>query len=223
MSTPEIEVFWASGSPYSWRVLLALELKGVPYTSHLLSFARGDLKTPEYLALNPRGRVPTLRAGSYVVYESVAVLTWLDRRYPEPPLFGHTPEEAGTISRVISEYSAYVDPHVEALIPALYFGQLEGNEERVRHAVRAIAAELSGLDRALDRGSWITGNAVSAADLVWFPAVQTLQRAAAKPVAAPLDLDLLPIARRWPSVAAWMKRIEDLPGYDVVYPPHWKL
>ena len=50
-----IEVFWGSGSPYSWRVLLALEFKRLPYVSHLLQFSKQEHKSQEMLALTPRG------------------------------------------------------------------------------------------------------------------------------------------------------------------------
>jgi len=58
------------------------------------------------LALNPRGRVPVLKDGDYVCFESLAILYYLDLKYPQPPIFGRTPEEAGTIMRVICEYQA---------------------------------------------------------------------------------------------------------------------
>jgi len=45
------------------------------------------------LALNFRGRVPILKDGDYVVFESLAVLYYLDLKYPDPPIFGHSPEE----------------------------------------------------------------------------------------------------------------------------------
>ncbi len=52
----ELEVFWDSGSPYVWRVLLALEVKQVPYTSRPIQFSKGEHKTPEFLAMNDRRR-----------------------------------------------------------------------------------------------------------------------------------------------------------------------
>ncbi len=52
-----IELFWGSGSPVAWRVLLALEYKRLPYVSHLLQFSKQEHKSPQMLALNPRGRV----------------------------------------------------------------------------------------------------------------------------------------------------------------------
>ncbi len=45
-------------------------------------------------------------------FESLAVLYYLDLKYPEPPIFGRTPEEAGVIMRVICEYQAYVEAHL---------------------------------------------------------------------------------------------------------------
>jgi glutathione S-transferase len=69
-----IEIFAISGSPFAWRVQLALEVKGVPYVTRILERSKGEHRAPEYLAINPRGRVPTLRDGDTVVCESIAIL-----------------------------------------------------------------------------------------------------------------------------------------------------
>jgi hypothetical protein len=50
--------YYGSGSPYAWRVWLALEIKGFAYEMKTLSFDAGEHKQPGFLALNPRGRVP---------------------------------------------------------------------------------------------------------------------------------------------------------------------
>ena len=55
-----IEVFWGSGSPYAWRVLLALEYKRIAYDSHPLQFSKQEHKSPQMLRMNPRGRVPVI-------------------------------------------------------------------------------------------------------------------------------------------------------------------
>src|SRR5262249_21368170 len=81
------QIYWAAGSPYAWRVLLAAEIKRIPYESKLLEFSKGDLKTPEYLAVSPRGKVPAIRDGDFTLGESLAILGYLDRKHPEPPLF----------------------------------------------------------------------------------------------------------------------------------------
>ena len=77
-----ITFYWGSGSPYSWRILLALEHKGLPYESQLLHFDKQEHQSPPMLKINPRGRLPVLKDGDYVVFESVAVLYYLDVKYP---------------------------------------------------------------------------------------------------------------------------------------------
>ena len=89
-----IDVYWGSGSPYSWRVLLALEHKGLAYNSHLLQLAMQEHKSPHMLALNPRGRVPVLKDGDYVVFESLAILYYLERKYPASRCLAIRPKRA---------------------------------------------------------------------------------------------------------------------------------
>src|SRR5215216_2874463 len=72
----------ASGSPYGWRVWLALEHKGLPYELKMLSFDKGDLKTPEFRALNPRGRVPVIVDDGFPLFESAAIVEYLEDKQP---------------------------------------------------------------------------------------------------------------------------------------------
>lgn len=217
-----IEVYWASGSGFSWRVLLALEVKRIPYESRVLEFSKGDNRRPEFLAINPRGRVPALRDGDLSVYESVAIMAYLDRRFPDPPLFGTTPRESAPIWQSVLESVSYLDVHTEAFILPIYRGRTEGQEEVIRAAVTGVHDELARLDATLATRPWLAGAALSAADLVAYPDVASILRAAGKPAAAPFDTGLLPLDARYPAVAAWMARVEALPGYDRTYPPHWR-
>jgi glutathione S-transferase len=218
-----IEIFWASGSGFSWRVLLALELKKLPYESHLLQFSQRDHKAPSYLAMNPRGRVPTLRDGDTIVYESVACLAYLDRKYPEVPLFGATPEETGRIWRAVCECVAYFDDPCDRLILPLYFGKEKEQEAQIRAAAPVLAAELDLLEANLGKHRWVASSDVpSAADCVVYPMIRSVERAAGKPAAAEFDLPFSLLRTRYPSIAAWMERVESLPGYDKTYPPHWR-
>src|SRR5947208_14761570 len=103
-----IELYWGSGSPFAWRVMLTLEVKGLAYESKLLEFYKGENKAPAYLLLNPRGKVPTLKDGDFVLYEPLAIISYLDRKDPDPPLFGKTLEEKGAIWRGLAECDSYV-------------------------------------------------------------------------------------------------------------------
>ena len=144
-----LDLYWGSGSPYSWRVLLALEFKRLPYTSHLLQFSKQEHKSPQMLKMNPRGRVPVLKDGDYVCFESLAILQYLDRKYPEAPLFGRTAEEAGTIMRVICEYQSYAEEHIMRIIQAILFQGVEGRMEEVERAMGYVLKEAATIEQRL--------------------------------------------------------------------------
>ncbi len=221
-----IDIYWGSGSPYAWRVLLTLEYKRIPYRSHLLQFSKQEHKSPQMLRLNPRGRVPVLKDSGdgreFICYESLAIMTYLDRKYSEPPMFGETPEDAATIMRVLCEYQAYAEPHVNKLTSAIFFQGLEGRMEEANKAVQAVAKEARTIESRLATSCWLVGNAFSAADAVIFPGIQILLRALERREAHDLRGHFVPLDAHFPSIAAWVRRIENLPGYDRTYPPHWR-
>jgi glutathione S-transferase len=215
-----LEIYWGSGSPFAWRVLLAAELKRIPYESKLLEFSKGDLKTPAFLALNPRGKVPVLRDGDFVLAESMAIIAYLDRKVPEPPLLGRTPEDTGRIWAAVSDYESYVREPL-SVVARWLFGDKPRAQE-VDDALAKVTAELALFDARLGRAPWLVGDGPTAADLAWFPPMRILVRAGVRAEARANDLGLFPLAGVYPNIAAWIARIEALPGYDRTYPPHWR-
>ena len=151
-----MEIYWGSGSPFAWRVLLALEVKKIPYTSRLIVFSKGQHKTPEFLALNPRGKVPTIRDGDFVLWESLAILAYLDRKVPEPPLFGRTPEDTGRVWKAISEVVSYLEPPGYQIAGPIFFDKAEENAEKIRAAIDPWHAELKLMEGTLSRSPWLT-------------------------------------------------------------------
>jgi len=104
----------------------------------------------------------------------------------------------------------------------ILFGSLEGKEDVVRAAAVALHTELALWNERVGPAGWLYGDAISAADVANYPSIQTRHRGASRPKAAPLALDLLPLAPRYPRIAAWCAKIEALPGYEATYPPHWR-
>jgi glutathione S-transferase len=217
-----LEVHWGSGSPFAWRVLLALEIKKIPYTSRLIEFSKQQHKAPEFLALNPRGKVPVIKDGDFTLAESLAILAYLDRKVPEPPLFGRTPEETGRVWRSISETISYLDPPAVRIVGPLFFNKSAEKADDIRDALKPTHDELKRMEAALSRSHWLSGEAISAADIVAHPTIESLLRAAGKDAASAFDLGLLPLERHYPAIAAWRERIHALPGYERTYPPHWR-
>lgn len=220
-----IEIFWGSGSGPSWRVLLALAVKGVPYESRLLSFSKGEHKSAEIVAMSPRGKVPVLRDGAFSLCESLAILTYLDRKFPSPPLFGETPEEAGQIMRAIMNHECYGLVALSAFSRPLLFSRLDAQSDlrdKLLLALDGARAELATLDNELARKPYLATPTLSAADVFVYPQVKAFERALTKPGADVLDHGLGPLPTVFPQLAAWCARIEALPGYDATFPPHWR-
>src|SRR5579871_3463432 len=209
-----LEIFWGSGSPYSWRVLLGAELKGLDYESRLLDFSKGEIKTPEFLQLNPRGKVPVIRDDGFVLYESLPILEYFEDRSPEPRLFGKNPQQIASVRRLISEFEGYLRNQIFDLTvgllrwagagppgPVMTPDEFEGAAETVRR-------ELKTLDELAAGGSWLVGEEPSAADVAIYPFVATLRRATIKAQAMASKLELHEL---YPSIRGWMHRVEALP------------
>jgi glutathione S-transferase len=174
------------------------------------------------LGLNFRGRVPVLKDNDYVVFESLAVLYYLDQKYPDPPLFGCSPEEAGVIMRVICEYQAYTEAHLMKIVDAYFTRPQAVKHDELADSMHVVASEARSIEARLAKSDWVVGETLSAADIVIFPGLQVLLRALRKPEARELSTRFLPLDVNYPALARWVARVEALPGYEKTYPPHWR-
>lgn len=217
-----MELFWIAGSPFSWRVMLALEAKSIAYLPRLLQTSQGEHKRPDFLALNPRGKAPVLRDGEYVVYESIAIMQYLEKRYPERPMFGQTTYETALVWRAMSEITCYLQPPLLRVATPLLTGKAQEMASDVCAALPDVHAEMRKLENSLFLNDWLTGDDFTAADATAYPFLKLLLRAAGKDDAGQFELGLLPTESRYPLLATWMTGVERLPGYERTYPPHWR-
>src|SRR4029450_8917622 len=106
-----ITLYYGSGSPYAWRAQLALEPKALPDERKVLSFSAGDTRKPEFVALNPRHRVPTITDGDFTLYESNAIVEYLDDAYKGrgQPLFPGNARNRALVRRLVMEVDNYLD------------------------------------------------------------------------------------------------------------------
>jgi glutathione S-transferase len=206
-----LELYWGSGSPFAWRVMLTLEVKRLTYQSTLLEFSKGEHKASGFLKLNPRGKVPVLKDDDLVLNESLAIIAYLDKKYPDPPLFGTSPQENGLIWRAIMETEGYLLSAGDKVIRPVFFGKGLDESAKIKEAAQAVREEFKRIDRELSHSRWLVGEKLSAADISLFPLVQNILRAAGKDAAKPLKLELLPLADTFPNLSEWVRRIEALP------------
>lgn len=96
-----IELYYAAPSIYGRKVLAVLDEKNLDYT--IKSIAWGDNKKEEYLKLNPNGEIPVMTDDSETIYESTAMIEYLNDEYPEPALLSED-SAARARARIIVSY-----------------------------------------------------------------------------------------------------------------------
>ena len=216
-----LDIWWISGSPYAWWVLLAAEVKGIAYESHLLSKTKRENRTPEYLAMNPHGRVPLIKDGDFILSESLAIVGYLDSKSTKTPLFGLNPRDTARVWEAVSQVLSNLQRDVFA-DPILSGRAKADKPQPIRESAARLKTELGFFEERLASAPYLCGDTLSAADIALLPFLHFNLRAASRDTTRNLDLKILPLADNYPRLAVWAKRIEGLPGYDRTYPPHWR-
>lgn len=208
--------YYGSGSPYAWRVWLALERKAIPYEFKLMSFSAGDLAKPEYAKINPRRRVPAIVDGDLALYESAAILEYLDEQYATgDKLFPGGVRQRAVIRRLVREADEYFAHAQERLVDQVLFTpQDKWNADEIASERKALGDEFAMFEGYI-AGDYLAGE-LSAADFTLYPMIALCLRMERK------KPDLAIRSAIGPKLAAWMTRIEALPYFDKAYPPHWK-
>jgi glutathione S-transferase len=211
-----ITFYALSGSPYAWRVWFALEHKHLPYDLRMLSLHTGDLTKPEYRAISKREKVPAIVDEGFSLYESAAIVEYLDSAYPEAgdPLLPREPRAAAIVRRLVCEADNYVQPLLEALVEQVLFRQeAQRDLEAITRAAAALSSEIARWEVP---GPWLAGDGPTAADYALYPMLALARR-------LEIRFGLFAIVAAFPAaIAAWMKRVEALPQFERTYPPHWR-
>jgi glutathione S-transferase len=208
--------YYGSGSPFAWRVWLALEHKQIPYDLRTMSFSSGELKSPEYLRINPRGRVPAIADGGFTLYESAAIVEYLDEAYTgNGVLFPGGKSQRALVRRIVAENDNYLAQANERLVERILFTKKENwNEAAIEEACASFNAELERFEAILTE-DWLAGE-LSAADHAVYPIIALALRMQKRKPELGID------AMLGPRVKSWMSRVESLPYFEKTYPPHWK-
>ncbi|DBA95388.1 TPA: hypothetical protein ACH3X3_013267 [Trebouxia sp. C0006] len=144
-------LIWGSGSSPCWRVMIALEEKGLQYESKQIEFSSKGHKTPEVLELNPRGQVPVLKDGDTVVSESLATLQYLEEAYPEPSLV-----PKGASPQVLQRL--HESPNVQQAIGAVFIAKNKNEpQEELDSKVKELKKELGYWESYLGSNKYIAG------------------------------------------------------------------
>jgi glutathione S-transferase len=193
---PKLTLYFAPDS--CARVpLIALEEIGSPYSLEVVAFMKGQHKSPEYLALNPAGKVPLLVVDGVPLTENVAILTWLAERFPEAGLLPESEDgfaRAGLISD-LAYCASGLHPIVTRLrIPQFFCDTPDGSRRVFDMAEVAMRPNFELIDGRLADNRWWYGDRWSIVDAyinwVWFRVTGTQFDASAFPNLGRHDADM---------------------------------
>ena len=207
--------YYGSGSPFSWSVWLVLEHKQLPYELKLMSLRGDDLKTPEYLTINPRGKVPVLIDDGFALWESSAIVAYLEDQYPNRSLLPQKLQDRAIARRIAAEAHTYFYPPLRRLMEqTLFRGDGKGDQIMIATALDDLQRESTYFEATLTDAFFV--GSLSIADFTIYPLLALVKRPHVK---QPQHNTGSFIGVK---LSAFMHRIEQLPSFAQTIPPHWQ-
>lgn len=141
-----IKLYDFKSSPNCQRVKIVLAEKNLPYDIAPIDLRAQEQKTPEYLKLNPYGKVPVLTDDATVLYESLIINEYLDEKYPNPALMPKDPAKRAK-ARILIDYGM---AHFDAPYQRLRMELMKDAKEQNQQVIASAKAELKKLLQRLE-------------------------------------------------------------------------
>jgi len=198
-------VYSVPGSPFGRAVLATLEEKHAPY--RFAPVPPGTSKSPEHLARHAFGRIPAFEHDGFMLYETQAILRYLDRVVPQPALTPADPKTAARMDQVMNINDWYLFQGVNNVIgfqrivkPRIL--QQPADEVVIAEAMPRARTVFKELSRLLGAQAYFAGDAVTLADFMVAPQMDFL---ATTP-------EWLPLSAATPNLVAWLDRMRSRPS-----------
>ncbi len=192
-----MRLHWHPFSIFPRRVRIVLREKRLPYEDVIVDLPGGALRTPAFRRLNPFGQVPVLEDDGLVLYESIAILEYLEERHPSPALMPEGDPVARARTRQLMLTSGdYLTAPFHRWIVRLFTPEASWDRDDQARAADEIAAHLDVLEAVLADGRPHLTGAFSLADVCYAIFV--------------CELDLVGLGRVLdvrPHVRAWIERL----------------
>ena len=177
MPKPILYDYWRSSAAY--RVRIALNLKRIDYESRQVDLREGEQKSAEYLALNPQGLVPTLEIDGQRLTQSVAIINYLDLRYPNPPLIPVLAAERAHVVAMAMAIACDIHPLNNLRVLKYLKNELGHSQDEIdRWYAHWIGEGLPALEAmaAPQAGRFLFGDAPTGADVLLVPQLYNARR-----------------------------------------------
>jgi maleylacetoacetate isomerase len=166
-------------SSASYRVRIALNLKGVEYEQRPVNLASGAQKDEAFRQLNPQGLVPMLEIDGHRLTQSLAIIVYLDQRFPEPPLMPADLVDSARVRSLAMAVACDIHPLNNLRVLKYLRGNLgvseEAKDEWYRHWVEEGLAALEEMARP-HAGTFLFGDAPTIADICLVPQLYNARR-----------------------------------------------
>ncbi len=193
-------------STYARRVRIAIIEKNIPHEFVLVDMAARKHRDPDYLALNPYGRVPTLVEDGFVLYESTAILNYLEATRPQPALVPADPRLRALVDMHMKLCDLQMARQAGVIIfPRRFLPAERWDEKAMAQAKQEIEKHLAILDRQLATKEYLVADRYTLAEVCYTPFLHYL----------PL-MEITPP----PAVAAWSARVLGRPSAQATLPPN---
>lgn len=232
-----LTLYHANHSTCSQKVRLCLAEKGLAYESRLINLGTNEHLTPEYLALNPNGVVPTLIHDGQIVRDSGVICEYLEEVFPDTPLMPTDPvaraevrawirylDEVPTSAVRVPSFNMAFLPRYDGLDDAAFqaeqadirplrkhfyekMGRKGFDDTEVDNAMEQFAAAVDRMERQLADAPWLSGDALGLADFIATPLMDRMD-----------DLGLGALWEgRAPRVTDWLARIRARPAFATAF------
>jgi maleylacetoacetate isomerase len=166
-------------SSASYRVRIALNLQGVEYEQRPVNLAEGQQKDAEYRELNPQGFVPMLEIDGHRLTQSLAIIVYLDQKFPEPPLMPSDPVDGAHVRALAMTVACDIHPLNNLRVLKYLRGTLgvseDAEDEWYRHWVAEGLVALEEMARP-HAGAFLFGDTPTIADICLVPQLYNARR-----------------------------------------------
>jgi glutathione S-transferase len=192
-------------STFARRVRIALIEKGIQAELVEVDMMARAHRSPAYLALNPYGRVPTLEEDGFVLYESTAILQYLEETHPTPPLVPADARGRALVAMHVKLCDLQLARQTGTIIfPKRFLPKDRWDEKAMAQAKKDIEMHLGVLEPQLQGKQYLVGDRYSQVEVCYTPFVEFF----------PL-MEISPP----PAVAAWVARMLERPSAQQTKPP----
>jgi len=199
-----LKVHYHPFSTFARRVRIALIEKNIPAELVEVDMVARAHRSPAYLALNPYGRVPTLEEDGFVLYESTAILEYLEATHPTPPLVPADARGRALVSMHMKLCDLQLARQTGTIIfPKRFLPKERWDEAAMAQAKKEIEKHLAVVETQIAGKDWMVGDRYSLVEVCYTPFVEFLPLVEVAPP---------------PAVAAWVARMLARPSAQATTP-----